>query len=360
MPSPRAQSVEKLDGVTLPYGSEKVVSVKKRSKQGTGKTQPLTINTSDARMFSTSEGDLTMRKLIRRERKRYSGVYEDPKTHRMSLYNSHKKSQDSRKSHVLSSVLFEPNSNRRRVISCLELNAPEPIELESVPIERMRNGDTTNGPVSVPVFTEGRLNQGTFVFPRDSTRLKTPREREVFVSVRNDDADSHGIRYSGIFQPDLQRHRSSSRHLRKSRSSNIYQPTTTPMWSPFVPVAVNFCPNCMASTCQRCRNSISSPRKSFSQDLLAGTPYPYEPADYRGSQYMDMPQPPIPQYPPSYHHHHHYQQQQQQRQRMSSYYSGSRMSDIDRVYTMPSRTNLLNTSIEELSGYGYENDRTVD
>ncbi|TPP60544.1 hypothetical protein FGIG_10914 [Fasciola gigantica] len=358
MPSQRTQSVEKLDGVSLPFGSEKIVSVKRRSKNGTGKTQPLSINTTDPRMFSTSEGDLTMRKFMRRQKKIYSGVYEDPKTHRYSLYNTRQKTDDSRRSYATNSVLFDPSNDRRRVISCLELNIPEPSELEVSPVEITRNEDV-NGPTSVPVFADNRANQGTFVFPREPSRIKTHREREIYMPSRAEE-NGCGMRYSGIFVPDSLKRRSRSRqHLRKSRSSNLYQQQPTPMWSPFVPVAMNLCSNCMMPTCQRCRNSISSPRKSFSQDVLCGNIHPYETMDARESQYFEMPQAPLPPYPPSAHHHHHHHQQQQ-RHRMSSYFSNSRMSDIDRAHRVSARTNLLNTSVEDLDDYGYEKDRLVD
>lgn len=300
-----------------------------------------------------------MRKAIRRQKKRYAGVYEDPKTHRYSLYNSRQKASDSRKSHGLSTVMYDSNTDRRRVISCLELNVPVTPELDAIPVDIMRNGDV-NGPTSVTVYNDERNNRGTFVFPREPSKHKTHREREIYVAARTDD-EGYGTRYSGIFVPDSPKHHSRSRqHLRKSRSSNLYQPPSTPMWSPFVPVAMNLCSNCMTPTCQRCRSSIVSPRKSFSQDVLGTTIYPYETMDPRGSQYIDIPQPPLSSYPPHGYQHHHHHQQHQQRQRMSSYFSNSRVSDYDRAYHIPSRTNLLNTSIEDINGYNYENDRMTD
>ncbi|OON18807.1 hypothetical protein X801_05334, partial [Opisthorchis viverrini] len=240
MSSPRTKSEEYLEKVSVPDGTEKVINIKKVQQSASiqlSKTTPLSVHTGYASNMRTSELHVEEMKSQVRRRSKSSGQKKSGRDH-------------SRRSQLIVRTGDGASGSRRRVVSCVDLTAPEPAETHLVH--------------AITGEEESTLTGGTHRAAKSIRKIRG-RHRDEWLSSKAEEVPQSGWRYSGIFAPDTGRHRPSSRtkHSRNSRAQISAQASPTPAaWSPCVQVPMNY----MSPACPRC-SSLNGRPVGFSPNV---------------------------------------------------------------------------------------------
>ncbi|KER24154.1 hypothetical protein T265_08139 [Opisthorchis viverrini] len=346
MSSPRTKSEEYLEKVSVPDGTEKVINIKKVQQSASiqlSKTTPLSVHTGYASNMRTSELHVEEMKSQVRRRSKSSGQKKSGRDH-------------SRRSQLIVRTGDGASGSRRRVVSCVDLTAPEPAETHLVH--------------AITGEEESTLTGGTHRAAKSIRKIRG-RHRDEWLSSKAEEVPQSGWRYSGIFAPDTGRHRPSSRtkHSRNSRAQISAQASPTPAaWSPM---------NYMSPACPRCSSlNVNQERTNpYPIPVMNGIYLPYAPysvenfpsqmrsgsvqqhhhhSHVRHQQQEQFYESPL-QHSPQFHHHHHHHHRPQHSPPYPSPY-GTKYMPIPQGRPVGFSPNVEDLRHAEVNG----TDRTVD
>lgn len=291
MPSSRTRSEEHFEKVSVPDGTEKVVNIRKLQPSANAqlnKMTPLSIHTGYTSNTRTSEMHVEEIKSQVRQRTKSGNQKKSGRDH-------------SRRSQVIVPTGDNVADSQRRVVSCVDLTAPESAETHLV--------------LPVTGEEESTLTGGTHQAAKSIRKIRGRHRDEWLSSKAEEVLPQSRWRYSGIFAPDTGKHRTSSRnkHLRNSRATPVQVSPPPNAWSPYVQVPMNV----MSPTCPRC--------SSLNVNLEKPIPYPVHSMNGIYLPYAPYSAENIPNQMRSglahQHHHHHHQSQLRQQQHEHYYHS---------------------------------------